>query len=88
MTHRTVLESTAGKHLRSGLTATDDILGRLIVLKRLSDIVELVALRDSQLSERAICNSRQVLLVYEPAALGLCSTDTPRAMSAAFLAKS
>jgi hypothetical protein len=33
MTHRTILESTADKQLRSELTPTDDVLGLLIVLK-------------------------------------------------------
>ena len=35
MTRRIILESTAGEHLRQELTATDDLLGVLIILERI-----------------------------------------------------
>ena len=34
VTRRIILESTAGEHLRQELTATDDLLGVLIILER------------------------------------------------------
>ena len=34
MTHRIILEATAGEHLRQKLAAMDDLLGVLIVLER------------------------------------------------------
>ena len=80
MTHRTVLESTAGKHLRSQFDCNNVFPAMVYTVTSSVPLHFLInALASMMVAARQL---------QSDALVGLCSADTSRAMPAAFLAKS